>query len=197
MRKDALDVIANNLFKSKEDQERQLEQRDVEMLQRIEDCYTHWIDHPMKSDIEMRNYIMKTFNVSRQQALNILNYTTYALGNVNSAAKSFIRKKIDYLLNKAYAAADAGDLKYAQTLTKIAMAYGKSFDTGTDDIDLSEIRQNFTIDKVVVVSDPKALGIKTTGREREETLKILQKYNIPQDEVLCEDVEYTEVKDGN
>lgn len=196
MRKDALEIIAKYLFQPS-DQKNNLEERDRELLERIETCYTQWLDKPMMSDIEMRNFLMQRFNLNRQTALNIINFTTYALGNVNSAAKSFVRKKIDYLLTKATSVAESGDLKYAQTLTKIALAYGKSFDTGTDDIDLSEIRQNFTIDKVVIVNDPKALGVKTSGHEREETLKILKKYNIPQEEVLFEDVEYNEVSDGN
>jgi len=196
MRKDAIEIIANYLFTGEEGQNK-LEQRDREMLERIETCYTQWLDNPMWSDIQMRNFLMHRFNLIRMTALNVISYTTYALGNVNSASKSFVRKKIDYLLTKATSAAENGDLKYAQTLTKIALAYGKSFDTGTDDIDLSEIRQNFTIDKVVIVNDPKALGVKITGREREETLKILEKYNISQDEVLYEDVEYQEVGNGD
>ena len=133
MRKDSLEIISNYLFRGSE-AKISLAEDEREMLLRIETCYTKWLDDPMQSDIEMRNFIMNEFNVGRQTALKILNYTIYALGNVNSAAKSFVRKKIDFLLTKAAAVAEAGDLKYAQTLTKIALAYGKAFDTGTDDM---------------------------------------------------------------
>ena len=188
MRKDSLEIISNYLFRGAE-AKISLADDEREMLLRIETCYTKWLEDPMQSDIEMRNFIMHEFNVGRQTALKILNYTIYALGNVNSAAKSFVRKKIDFLLTKAAAVAEAGDLKYAQTLTKIALAYGKAFDTGTDDIDLSEIRNNFTIKKVVLVSNPSVLGIKTDGRERSETSRILKKYDIPEDEILDIDAE--------
>lgn len=188
MRKDSLEIISNYLFRGAE-AKISLADDEREMLLRIETCYTKWLEDPMQSDIEMRNFIMHEFNVGRQTALKILNYTIYALGNVNSAAKSFVRKKIDFLLTKAAAVAEAGDLKYAQTLTKIALAYSKAFDTGTDDIDLSEIRNNFTIKKVVLVSNPSVLGIKTDGRERSETSRILKKYDIPEDEILDVDAE--------
>lgn len=188
MRKDSLEIISNYLFRGAE-AKISLADDEREMLLRIETCYTKWLEDPMQSDIEMRNFIMHEFNVGRQTALKILNYTIYALGNVNSAAKSFVRKKIDFLLTKAAAVAEAGDLKYAQTLTKIALAYSKAYDTGTDDIDLSEIRNNFTIKKVVLVSNPSVLGIKTDGRERSETSRILKKYDIPEDEILDVDAE--------
>lgn len=193
MRKDALEIISLHLFKGEDDQ-LQLAPSEQTMLRQIETTYTYWLDNPMRSDIEMRNYIMHTFDVKRDRALTILNYTIYALGNVTTAAKSFIKKKIDYLLTKATTAAEAGDLKYAQTLTKIAVAYSKAFETGVDDIDLSEIRKNFTINKVVIVNDASTIGVKPSGRDREQMKEMLRKYDIPEDEVL--DTEYEEVN-GN
>lgn len=192
MRKDAIELVMNHLFSGGEDK-KTLSTTDARLIERVETCYTTWLDKPMMSEQSMRNFLMSRFGISSQTAINVVNYTIMALGNVNSAAKTFVKKKIDFILSKAYAAAEAGDLKYAQTLTKIALVYGKTFKTAEDDIDLSEIRQNFTIDKVIISSDPATLGINIDGHERAETKKMLKKYNIPEDDVI--DVEAEEVSD--
>lgn len=193
MRKDSIELVANYLFTGG-DGKKSLSEDEKQLLERIELCYTVWIDKPMKSDIEMRNFIMNKFHVTRQVALKILNYTIYALGNVNTASKSFVKHKINHILTKSAKAAEIGDIKLSQALTKIALAYAKAFNTGEDDIDMSEIRNNFTVKKVVIVNDPSSLGVKTTGREREETKRMLEKYGVPEDEVL--DIEYEELN-GN
>ncbi|MBP9994072.1 MAG: hypothetical protein KBT67_03900 [bacterium] len=192
MRKDAIELVMNHLFTGGDDK-KTLSTTDARLIERVETCYTTWLDKPMMSELSMRNFLMSRFGIDRQTALNVVNYTVMALGNVNSAAKTFVKKKIDYILSKAFAAAEAGDLKYSQTLTKIALAYGKAFNTSEDDIDLSEIRQNFTIDKVIISADPATLGIKIDGHERAETKRLLKKYNIPEDDVI--DVEAEEVTD--
>ncbi len=192
MRKDAIELVMNHLFTGGDDK-KTLSTTDARLIERVETCYTTWLDKPMMSELSMRNFLMSRFGIDRQTALNVVNYTVMALGNVNSAAKTFVKKKIDYILSKAFAAAEAGDLKYSQTLTKIALAYCKAFNTSEDDIDLSEIRQNFTIDKVIISADPATLGIKIDGHERAETKRLLKKYNIPEDDVI--DVEAEEVTD--
>jgi len=170
-----------------------LSESDRRLIERVETCYTTWLENPMMSEIQMRDFLMERFGIDRRMALDILNYTTMSLGNVNTAAKNFVKKKIDFILSKAYEYAEKGEIKQADVLTKIALAYGKTYNTSEDDIDLSEIRRNFTIEKVVITADPSTLGIKIDGHERAETKRLLKKYNIPEDDIL--DVEAEEVTD--
>ena len=195
MRNDSLDVILNHLFETPT-KRTELAPADAKLLEHVEFCFTMQLSNPIYTEIQVRNALMNKFGMSRQQAYNIMSMTKIALGNVPTAAKSWIKTKISYLLDKAAALALAGDIKTSNALTKIAEAWGKTYRTDLDDGDLLDAKKFVQIDKVEIVSDPTIINVNVTERDREETRKLLEKYHIKFDDDVIQDAEYMSTDDS-
>lgn len=195
MRNDSLDVIMNHLFETPT-KRTELAPAEAKLLEHVEFCFTMQLTNPIYTEIQVRNALMNKFGMSRQQAYNIMSMTKVALGNVPTAAKSWIKTKIAYLLDKAAVFALAGDIKTSNALTKIAEAWGKTYRTDLDDGDLLDAKKFVQIDKVEIVSDPTIINVNVTEKDREETRKLLEKYHIKFDDDVIQDAEYVTADDS-
>ena len=189
MRNDSLDVVMNHLFETPT-KRTELAPADATLLKHIEFCFTLQLSNPLYTDIQVRNSLMNEFDMSRQQAYNIMSMTKVALGNVQTAGKAWIKTKIAYLLDKAAALAIDGDIKTSTVLTKIAEAWGRTYRTDLDDGDLLEAKKFVQIEKVEIVTDPTIINVHVTDKDREETRKLLEKYQIKFDDDVIQDAEY-------
>ena len=132
--------------------------------------------------------IVKKYKVSKVQAYNIIIYSAVLLGNVQASHKNWVRQRVEFLCEQAYTAADAGNLKKAETLTKIAGVLAKAFQTNLDEGEIINAQKYLEIDQINITMDPSVLGIKISEPKQKEIDRLLRKYEI-------EDAEVEEVKD--
>lgn len=185
MRKDNLALIEANMFLPENQQEKMTESQKA-LLEQVTDCYNLKLQRPMISLTYLRNYLMKKHKVSKVQAYNIITYTTVILGNVQASHKNWVRQRIEFLCEQAYAAANAGNTKKSDALTKIASVLSKAFATNIDEGELINAQQYLEIDKVNITINPEAIGIKTSQIKQKEIDRLLKKYQI--EDAECEEV---------
>lgn len=181
-------MIEANMFLDEKDRPKKLTERQQALLMQVEDCYNMKLQKPMLSREQLRNRLMKRYKVSKVQAYNIIIYATILLGNVPASHKNWVRQRIEFLCEQAYSAADAGNLKKAETLTKIAGVLAKAFQTNLDEGELINAQKYLEIDQINITMDPSVLGIKISEPKQKEIDRLLKKYEI-------EDAEVEEVKD--
>ena len=187
MRDENLALIEANMFLP-EDQRKTLTEKQEQLLKEVTDCYNLQLQKPMASRTYLRNYLMKKYKVSKVQAYNIIIYAAVLLGNVQASHKNWVRQRVEFLCEQAYAAADAGNLKKAETLTKIAGVLAKAFQTNLDEGEIINAQKYLEIDQINITMDPSVLGIKISEPKQKEIDRLLRKYEI-------EDAEVEEVKD--
>ena len=171
-----------------EDQRKPMTERQEQLLKEVTDCYNLQLQKPMASRTYLRNYLMKKYKVSKVQAYNIIIYSAVLLGNVQASHKNWVRQRVEFLCEQAYTAADAGNLKKAETLTKIAGVLAKAFQTNLDEGEIINAQKYLEIDQINITMDPSVLGIKISEPKQKEIDRLLKKYEI-------EDAEVEEVKD--
>lgn len=170
-RKDSLDLISQALF----DSSVQLSEADLALMERLRDSYTFWLEKPTLTDTQMRDYIMTTHGLSRQQALNDLSRVKLLLGNVSIASKEFFRHKVNDILDKAFAAASSGQEKKAKALVKIAEGFISN--NRTDQDDGEKLPFGDIVPKDLSFSiDPSVAGVKPVPGIEEKVAKLRKKY---------------------
>lgn len=178
-RRDSLEVITSAMFDP--EAEAKLSSADKALLLRAKDGYTYWLDHPQLSERQIREYIIAIHKISKTQALLDIRILTTLLGNVNNSSKEFYRYKVNDLLSKATAAANAGFDKKAKALAKIADVMVKNNRTDHDD------GETLPLDQIIIPDlsfsiDPTVAGVKVlpgaiaTAKKLEA--KILQELGI-------------------
>lgn len=187
MRDDNMDIIVNNLFEDPETR-KELTESQKNLLIQVADCYNLQLQKPMYSQKNLRNYLMNKYGVSRIQAYRIIEYASVALGNVQASQKNWIRKRVEFLIEESYTAAMSENYKLSESLTKMAKVLAKAFATDQDDGELIDAQKYLEISKVVIVTDPKAIGIDIPETQKKEIERLLRKYEI-------EDAECEEIKD--
>lgn len=185
MRDENLALIEANMFLP-EDQRKPLTPGQEMLLREVTDCYNLQLQKPMISRAQLRNYLMKTYKVSKVQAYNIIIYAATLLGNVQASHKNWVRQRIEFLTEKAYEAAEAENLKKAETLTKIAGTLAKAFQTNLDEGELINAQKYLEIDTVNITIDPSALRLKISEAKQKDIEKMLRKYEIEDAEILPE-----------
>lgn len=169
-----------------EDQRKPMTAKQEQLLKEVTDCYNLKLQKPMAGRTYLRNYLMKKYKVSKVQAYNIITYTTVLLGNVQASHKNWVRQRIEFLCEQAYAAADAGNLKKAETLTKIAGVLAKAFQTNLDEGEIINAQKYLDEEPITLTIDPSALKIKTSEAKQKEIDKMLRKYEIEDAEIVTE-----------
>lgn len=177
MRKDNLALIEANMFLPEEKQEKMTESQ-KDLLKQVTDCYNLQLQRPMVSRAYLRNYLMKKYKVSKVQAYNIITYAATLLGNVQASHKNWVRQRIEFLCEQAYVAADAGNLKKAETLTKIASTLAKAFQTNLDEGEIINAQKYLESEPITLTVDPSVLNIKITPAKQKEIDGMLRKYEI-------------------
>lgn len=177
MRKDNLALIEANMFLPEEKQEKMTESQ-KDLLKQVTDCYNLQLQRPMVSRAYLRNYLMRKYKVSKVQAYNIITYAATLLGNVQASHKNWVRQRIEFLCEQAYVAADAGNLKKAETLTKIASTLAKAFQTNLDEGEIINAQKYLESEPITLTVDPSVLNIKITPAKQKEIDGMLRKYEI-------------------
>lgn len=175
------------MFLPEEKQEKMTESQ-KDLLKQVTDCYNLQLQRPMVSRAYLRNYLMRKYKVSKVQAYNIITYAATLLGNVQASHKNWVRQRIEFLCEQAYVAADAGNLKKAETLTKIASTLAKAFQTNLDEGEIINAQKYLESEPITLTIDPSVLNIKITPAKQKEIDGMLRKYEI-------EDADFTLVQE--
>lgn len=186
MRDENLAMIEANMFLDEKDRPKKLTERQQALLMQVEDCYNMKLQKPMLSREQLRNRLMKRYKISKVQAYNIIIYATILLGNVPATHKNWVRQRIEFLCEQAYAAADAGNLKKSETLTKIAGVLAKAFQTNLDEGEIINAQKYLDEEPITLTIDPSALKIKTSEAKQKEIDRMLRKYEIEDAEIVTE-----------
>lgn len=187
MRDENLDLIERSMFVP----EGQLKLTESQMLLKNEvtDCYNLQLQKPMYGRTKLRNYLMNKYGCSKVQAYKIIQYAAVILGNVQPSHKNWIRQRIEFLSEQAYAAVEAKDYKRAEALTKIAATLSKAFATNLDEGELINAQQYLEISAVNITIDPSAVNIKISEPKQKEIDRMLRKYEIDVEDVEAEEME--------
>ena len=177
MRDENLSLIEANMFLP-EDQQKKMTASQKKLLEEVTDCYNLQLQRPMVSRAYLRNYLMKKYKVSKVQAYNIITYAATLLGNVKASHKNWVRQRIEFLCEQAYVAADAGNIKKAETLTKIASTLAKAFQTNLDEGEIINAQKYLESEPITLTVDPSVLNIKITPAKQKEIDGMLRKYEI-------------------
>jgi len=188
MRDENLDLIQANMFLP-EEQQKKLTEKQQQLLIQVTDIYNQQLQNPMKSRAQLRDYLIKRYGVSKTQAYNIILYSSVLLGDVKASHKNWVRQKIEFLSEQAYIAADAGNYKKAESLTKIAGVLAKAFATNIDEGEIINAQKYLEIDQVNITIDPSALNIKVSETKQKEIDGLLKKYEIEDAEIINETME--------
>lgn len=144
-------------------------------LRRLKDAYTYWLDKPLLSEKDIRDYLMAQHGLKKSQAYDDLVFIKLLLGNVSVAAKNWWRYKVNAILDQAVKAAEAGDTAKAKALEKIAECYVKNNRCDADDgerLPWEEIKPkdwSFSV-------DPAVAGVKPDPQLRARAAALKKKY---------------------
>ena len=159
------------------------------LLMEVTDCYNLQLQKPMYSRTKLRIYLVKKYGCSKIQAYKIIQYSATLLGNVQPSHKNWVRQRIEFLCEQAFAAVEAKDYKRAEALSKIAATLSKAFATNLDEGELINAQEYLQIPAVVITVNPADVNIPIKEPVQKEIERMLRKYEI-------EDVEAEEVEVG-
>jgi len=186
MRENNLELIEQNMFLP-EEQRKELTEKQQLLVKEVADCYNLQLRKPMLSRKALCNYLMGTYGCSRSQAYNVIHYAEVCLGNVQPTHKNWVRQRIVFLTEQAYAAVIAKDYKRSKALTEIANSLSKAFNTNIDEGELINAQQYLEIDQVNITIDPTALNIKVSEPKQKEIDRLLKKYEIEDAEIISDE----------
>ena len=150
-------------------------------LERLRAVHSRWMGNPTITDTQMRDYITTQFGTGVVQAYRDIAMVKAVFGNTPLSDKEFQRHKANYILEKATAAATAGDSKQAKALTKIAETIIKA--NRLDEPDGEE----YNWDEIVPAHeefsvDPVVIGIQKVPDIENKARRLLKQYNDDIDE---------------
>jgi hypothetical protein len=169
-----------------------ISERDRAMLLRYRDAYTHWLDNPLSSDADIRDYLINSHKIEKSQAYRDIANIKLLLGNVRNAGKEWHRHRVNVLLEKAAAEALEGRTAEATALSKVATAFIKNNRLDLDD------GEQLPFDEIIPptfepTTDPTTIGLKPLPNLRRRIEELKQKYI---GEIDIQDVNYEELKDN-
>lgn len=188
-RSDSLELITQALFDAEKKQS--LSVADLELLERVRDAYTFWLEKPTLTDTNIRDYLMANHAISKSQAYNDISIIKAVLGHVPTATKEFYRYKANHILDQAHAAAMAGNDNKAKALTKIAEAIAYNNRTNEDDGEKLPFHEIVPKDLSFTL-DPSAAGIKPVEGLREKSKRLFEKYK---EEIELDTTNYVEYEE--
>jgi hypothetical protein len=163
-----------------------MSEQEKQMIVRYRDTYTYWLENPLSSDFQIRDYIISNYDISKTQAYRDITNIKLLLGNVRDAGKEWHRHRVNYLLEKAAQMAIDGQTKEATAISKVAMALIKN-----NKLDIDE-GEELPYDEIIPpsfepVSDPTTIGLKPVENLREKIAKLKEKF--------IDDIEFQEISD--
>lgn len=160
-----------------------------EKLKRLRWAFTYWYEYPTRSRREVKDYIIKEFPVSNQQAYDDIQVVEMLMGNIKNPSKAWMRYRVNSMLEAALEIAEKN--KDAKAMALIADKIGKY-----NMLDQNDPEQ-IPFDQIVPqpfepTDDPSVLGIKRDPDIREKRKKLIEKYST---EIDIEDVPFTDISD--
>ena len=171
MRRDSYDICIDIMFSGKE---LELSQDEKQMVERTKDAYTVWLNRPTMTDPQIRDYLMVNHAVSKQVAYSDIARVKSLLGNVPVAAKEFFRHKVNYILDKATASAEAGDHAKAKSLQKIADSIIRNNRLETEESEKIPFEKIIPQD-LSISTNPKVAGVPVIPGARAKAMKLMKK----------------------
>lgn len=170
------DILYQYMFRP--DKEQHLTTVQKTTCEQCESVYHLWLENPMISDTEMVAMLQEREGCTKNHAIDVVKVTKMALGDVKKSSKSAILLKVNYLLESAFAATNAGDFKKAENYRRIAEAYIKAYRTDVDEGEVANIASIMRIDKVTIVNNPLAAGVPYDPNNRKKADELMAKYGI-------------------
>ena len=152
-----------------------ISEKDRERLERMKAVYARWLENPLLTDTNMRDFIMANYKVGRAMAYQDIALIKAIFGNAPKMDREFQRYRANHLLAKAAAAALAGNDKKAKSLTKIAETLIKANNLDEpegEEMKWTEIKPkdySFTV-------DPTVIGIEKEPGIEDKARKLLKQY---------------------
>lgn len=168
--------IIDEFYKALADPTYTLPPEEENHLARLKAVFTRWMENPLITDTQMRDFIITNYGVGRSKAYDDISIVKACFGNIPKADKEFQRQKANHLLEQAGAAALAGDDKQAKALTKIAEVIVKT--NRLDQPEGEELPWDEIIPKDESFSvDPAVIGIEKVPGIEEKARRLLDRYN--------------------
>jgi hypothetical protein len=166
---------------------------DRAIIIRYRDAYTHWLDNPLESDADIRDYLINHHHIEKSQAYRDITNIKLLLGNVRNAGKEWHRHRVNVLLEKAAAAALENRTAEATALSKVATAFIKNNRLDIDD------REQLPFDEIIPptfepTTDPTVIGLKPLPNLRRRIAELKEKYI---GEIEIQDTNYEELNDNS
>lgn len=180
-----LEICRQNLF---ENPSKALPERAMERLVRIRKAYTHWCEFPMKSEVEIRDFLVSE-GIQRSMAYYDLDIIKILLGNVKNAGKEWHRYRLIAMVEESYEMArDKLDVKGMALLIDKYGKYTQQHIPDHEQIPYAQI----TNQPFEPTSDPTPLGILPDPEIDTKTQKMKEKYAEDIDDNI-QDVEFVEI----
>jgi hypothetical protein len=96
------------LFASEKEIPRLFNEKEQGMILRFRGAFTKWLSDPHLRDIQMINYLVNEFGISRSQAYTDLNIIKSLIGNVTMAGKEFQRYRANEMILLGFSACRTG-----------------------------------------------------------------------------------------
>jgi len=180
-----LEICRQNLF---ENPTEKLPESTHNRLIRIRAAYTHWNEFPMKSELEIKDFLL-SFGVKKSMAYYDLEIIKVLLGSVKNAGKEWHRYRVISMIEEAYQLAKEKQDPKAMGL--IIDKYGKYTQLNIPDHEQIPY-EDIVPQPFEPTSDPSVVGIKPVPDIRERIKKLKEKYYQDIDENIRE-VDYVEI----
>ncbi len=165
-------------------------------LRRYRAAFSIWLDKPILSDSNIRDFLIKEHGVSKQQAYTDIHNLKYLLGNVTNAGKEWQRYKADQLISEAVSLLDPKEVEREVSVSK-PKKKKKVVGFGMSDI-VEEDKPDAEIKKIwvqpsktdVLVAEAKIKAAKALVDIHK--LKMDEAEQIPWDDIIPHDWEATD-----
>jgi len=167
----------------------------AERLKRIRGAFVHWTEFPMKTEVEIRNYLMDEYDLGISRAYDDLSIIKMLLGNVQNASKQWHLYTFIEMAKETYRIAK--DKQDARAMAMVLGHYGKN--TQLHIPDQEQIPWHEIIPQLIEpTEDPTVVGLEPDPKVREKAKKLLEKYSNEISSTIkvvhVEDVEFIDVE---
>ncbi len=162
-------------------------------LLRVRSAYSHWYEFPMKSETELRNFIMDNHDVTRFVAWGDLSIVKILLGNIKAVSKEWHRFTVIEMIKDAYDLAK--DQRDPKAMVLAADKLGKYTQLHLPDIDPIPY-EDIVPQSFEPSSDPELVGLKPIP-DLQEKIKFLDNKLSADIDNNITDVHFVEVPKKN
>jgi hypothetical protein len=165
-----LEICRKYLF---DNPDKELSPQIKDKLIRIRAAFTHWLEFPMKSELEIRNFLLSSFEIKTNTSYNDIDIVKALLGNVKNPSKEWHRYRFNSMVEESYAIAIAK--QDPKALSMIMREYGKNnmlHIPDSEHIPYEDIIPQF----IEPTEDPTVVGLKRDNEVRQKAKAMFDKY---------------------